>query len=213
MGSSLVTGHSSLHLRADVAQLVEHVLGKDGVSGSIPLIGSRNPENELGWTMKMGSQDQMEAPQFQVEVSDYSVSVNEWRRAQNAPKDELPPLSEAQRDVANKFGISEEEYARSVLAGRYGVRRLRTRARKLGEEIEKILLEFSAECRVVRVVADMARERWVILIQTPTRQIGMTVPREIGDDFLDFMTSEAIEELNARVKSSLRLGEKGISPR
>src|SRR5208337_1064884 len=28
--------------RADVAQLVEHVLGKDGVSGSIPLIGSRN---------------------------------------------------------------------------------------------------------------------------------------------------------------------------
>ncbi len=26
---------------ADVAQLVEHVLGKDGVSGSIPLIGSR----------------------------------------------------------------------------------------------------------------------------------------------------------------------------
>jgi hypothetical protein len=28
--------------RADVAQLVEHVLGKDGVSGSIPLIGSRD---------------------------------------------------------------------------------------------------------------------------------------------------------------------------
>ena len=27
--------------QADVAQLVEHVLGKDGVSGSIPLIGSR----------------------------------------------------------------------------------------------------------------------------------------------------------------------------
>ena len=29
-------------LWADVAQLVEHVLGKDGVSGSIPLIGSRD---------------------------------------------------------------------------------------------------------------------------------------------------------------------------
>ena len=28
--------------RADVAQLVEHVLGKDGVSGSIPLIGSKD---------------------------------------------------------------------------------------------------------------------------------------------------------------------------
>jgi hypothetical protein len=32
---------SSFEKGADVAQLVEHVLGKDGVSGSIPLIGSR----------------------------------------------------------------------------------------------------------------------------------------------------------------------------
>ena len=38
----LITGHLPLFLRADVAQLVEHVLGKDGVSGSIPLIGSRS---------------------------------------------------------------------------------------------------------------------------------------------------------------------------
>ena len=42
VGSSLVTCHLSLLLGADVAQLVEHVLGKDGVSGSIPLIGSRD---------------------------------------------------------------------------------------------------------------------------------------------------------------------------
>ena len=34
--------------RADVAQLVEHVLGKDGVSGSIPLIGSR----DYAWTVR-----------------------------------------------------------------------------------------------------------------------------------------------------------------
>jgi hypothetical protein len=41
---ALITGHSPLVtvLGADVAQLVEHVLGKDGVSGSIPLIGSRD---------------------------------------------------------------------------------------------------------------------------------------------------------------------------
>ena len=42
LGSSLVTPHWSLLFGADVAQLVEHVLGKDGVSGSIPLIGSRD---------------------------------------------------------------------------------------------------------------------------------------------------------------------------
>ncbi len=49
-GSSPVSRSKKLSLvntgqragRADVAQLVEHVLGKDGVSGSIPLIGSRD---------------------------------------------------------------------------------------------------------------------------------------------------------------------------
>jgi hypothetical protein len=163
--------------------------------------------------MKVSPPDQMETPHFKVEVSDYSVSVDEWRRAQNAPRDELPALSDVQREVANKFGISEEEYARSVLAGRYGARRLRTRARKLGEQIAKILIELSSGCRVVRVVADMARERWVILIQTPTRQVGMSVPREVGDDFLDFETTEATNELKARLRLSLGLGEKGVSPR
>ncbi len=42
---------SSFEKEADVAQLVEHVLGKDGVSGSIPLIGSRT----LGGTSVIGS--------------------------------------------------------------------------------------------------------------------------------------------------------------
>ena len=39
-----ITPHSGLHTRhsewADVAQLVERVLGKDEVTGSIPVIGS-----------------------------------------------------------------------------------------------------------------------------------------------------------------------------
>jgi hypothetical protein len=161
----------------------------------------------------MGSQGQIETPKFRVELSDYSVSVDEWTRAQNAPKSELPELNEAQKAVAGKFGISEEQYARSVLAGRYGMRRLRTRAVRLGEEVEKILHDVSAESRVTRVVADMARERWVIVLRTPTRQIGIPVSREIGDDFLDFPTREATEDLKASVRSGLGIGEKGISPK
>jgi hypothetical protein len=163
--------------------------------------------------MTVSLTDQMETPPFKVEVSDYSVSVDEWRRAQSAPKDGLPELTEAQREVANKFGISEEQYARSVLAVRFGVQRLRNRATKLGEEVQKILVGVSAESRVSRVVADLARERWVIVIQTPNRQVGVVLPRDVGDDFLDFSTSDSVEVLNAKVRTSLGLGEKGISTR
>ena len=37
-------------VEAHVAQLAEHVLGKDEVSGSIPLMGSRSP-NERDWQL------------------------------------------------------------------------------------------------------------------------------------------------------------------
>jgi hypothetical protein len=162
--------------------------------------------------MKVGYPDQMGTPQFKVEITDYSVSVDEWRRAHSAPKGELPELNELQREVAGRFGISEEKYARSVLAIQYAVRRLRTRARKLGEEVEKILLETCAECRVTRVVADLARERWIIVLQAPNRQVGITVSQETGDDFLDFATREATEELRTKVRSGLGAGEQGVSP-
>jgi hypothetical protein len=155
----------------------------------------------------------MEAPSFEVAVSDYTVSVDEWRRAQSAPKEGLPELTEAQREVANKLGISEEQYARSVLAVRFGIQRLRNRATKLGEEVQKILAGVSAESRVSRVVADLARERWVIVIQTPNRQAGVVLPRDLGDDFLDFSTSDSVEVLNAKIRTSLGLREKGISTR
>lgn len=161
----------------------------------------------------MGTEDQMASSHFQVVVSDYSVSVDEWRRARSAPKGDLPPLSQAQREVASKFGISEEEYARSVLAGRYGVLRLRTRATKLGEEVDKILFEVSPACRVVRVIADMVRNRWVVFIETPNREVGVSIPRGLGDDFLDSGTRETAEELKARVKSGLELGGRGVSSR
>jgi hypothetical protein len=155
----------------------------------------------------------MEVPQFQVDVSDYSVSVDEWRRAQSAPNRELPNLNQLQREIAGKFGISKEEYARSVLAGRYGVQRLRKRTTRLGEEIDKILLEVSPGYRVSKVIAEMFRERWLILIRTSGRDLGVSVPRELGDSFLDSGARGAAEELKARVKAALGLGERGLSPR
>ena len=145
----------------------------------------------------------MGTTQFRVEVTDYSVSLDEWNRAHSVPETDLPELNELQREAAAKFGISEEQYARSVLAGQYGVQRLRRRARKLGEEVEKILQDSCAECRVTRVVADMARGRWVIVLQAPKRQVGIAITREVGDDLLDYSALEAAEELKAKVKSGL----------
>ncbi len=44
--STSISNGSSLLLKADVAQSVERVLGKDEVSGSIPLIGSSDSDKD-----------------------------------------------------------------------------------------------------------------------------------------------------------------------
>jgi predicted component of type VI protein secretion system len=155
----------------------------------------------------------MEHASFQVVVSDYTCSVDEWRRAQKAAKSELPELNEAQREVARKFGIGEEEYARSVLAGHYGMRRMAARARKLGEEVEGILRDLSPTYRVVMVVAEMFRGRWIVRLKSPDKEAGVAVPRELGDDLLDSRLREAAEQLRARVLHGLGLGDRGVQAR
>ena len=69
----------------------------------------------------------MGSPKFEIYIPEHGSSVAEWRKAQRAPLSELPQLTADQKEVARRFGITEEEYARNVLAGTYGRRRLRER--------------------------------------------------------------------------------------
>ncbi len=56
---------------------------------------------------------------FEVFVSGGSTSVAEYSRAMTAPKSQLPELTEQQKLVVKKLGLSEEEYRRGVLADRW----------------------------------------------------------------------------------------------
>ena len=165
--------------------------GQDEVRGSIPLIGSRGFGSETGWNMK--------SARFEIRVSDYSSSVEDWRRAQQAAHSELPELTAEQKDMAKKFKISEEEYARGVLAGNYGRERNVARARRLGDMVQHILDELDGGGRVVAVGYDLDRPRWIIGIQTHEGHHNVAVPRELADDVVDWGLREKIEELRSRV--------------
>ena len=145
----------------------------------------------------------MIAGSFEIVVSDYTSSVEEYRRAQQAPRSDLPPLSDDQRAAARGFKISEEEYRRGVLAGIYGRKRQQARGRRLGEEVRKILSDLGSDDRVVRVAYEMDRLRWVVSIEASGRILDVAVPRELADDVLDRALREQTEELRARVARGL----------
>ncbi len=145
----------------------------------------------------------MKRVNFQVVASDYASSVGEWKRALEAPRAELPKLTSQQKEIVRKFGVTDEEYRRGLLAGLYGQERMRTRGQGLGELVEKILEGLGPGHRLVAVVAEMVKDRWVLRIQTPEKVANVSVPRELADDVLDSSVSDEVEKLRVCVLSGL----------
>ena len=139
--------------------------------------------------------------QFEVVISDYTASAEEWRRAHGVPDDELPTLNSDQKRTARLFGLTEEAYARSVLAGNYGQERMKRRAEDLGQRLNAIAQGILAGSRVDSVIADMFRGIWLVGLRTERGGTTIEVPRDLADDVLD--SGQEREKLESLVRSRL----------
>ncbi len=149
----------------------------------------------------------MQNTAFQIIVPEYSASVEEWRRAQAVPPSDLPALTDEQKAVARKFNITDEEYARNVLAGAFGRERVRQRAQQLGEAVQAMLEQLGAGGRVISISRDVDRLGWIVKVETPREDVSVFVSQELADDLLDGGGQVERQRLRARVVASLGLGE------
>jgi len=145
----------------------------------------------------------MATPHFDVFVSGATSSVEDWQRAKNAPKADLPKLNEEQKEVAHKMGISEEEYARGVLVFQYGESRQRERGQKLGERIDKILESLGEAYRLEALIREGTKFRWVARINTPNDVKNVAIGRELADDIVDSATVQDLERLRVLILEAL----------
>jgi hypothetical protein len=134
------------------------------------------------------------------------MSADEWKRAMTAPESELKavlPLTEEQKEAADKFGMTEEEYARGELARIYGQRGLRSKAQELGAILQTMLSEISPESRLIAVLYEGMNLRWVVRIEMPQGIRNLSVSRELADDVLDSGLFEAVQQLKSHLKHNL----------
>jgi hypothetical protein len=125
------------------------------------------------------------ATRFKVIVRGFGSSVEEYQRARLASRTELPELSPAQREMAERFGVKEDDYKRGYLAGLYGERRMQEKGRKLGELTEETLSGL-APYRLRAVIGDMFEETWVLRVQKGVERIlNVQLEREFVDDTFD----------------------------
>jgi hypothetical protein len=141
---------------------------------------------------------------FEVLVSGGSTSVDEYLRAMAAPKSQLPELTEQQKLVTKKLGLSEEEYRRGVLADQIGKSRIVERGKKLGVILQELLGGLGKEYHVEAMKAEMTNFRWLARITYPDGELVVEIPRDLADDVLDAGRSEQMERLKAFVLRSLK---------
>lgn len=150
---------------------------------------------------------------FQVEILGHPISLADWTRALAAPKSELPKLDAYQTREARKFGEAAEEYARRELAGQYGEERMRDRAERLGQAVERVLKGLGPHYELLAIIADMFKDRWILIIKTPEGQTNVAVPRELGDDVVDWDLREKRDELREKLRYGLGLDDVAASAR
>jgi len=140
-----------------------------------------------------------DAPKFEVHVPGFHSSVDEAKRAQGVPTSELPPISEEEREMARRLGMSDEAYRRSKLAGTFGHQRLEARAVDLGEQVDRILVESLVGYRLAGVTWNSDSQSWRIEIETPQGQQNVVLSKDLVNDALDSRTRSELQRLRNMV--------------
>jgi hypothetical protein len=135
----------------------------------------------------------MAAPNFEIRISGYPGEDPEGRSSLGA---ELTP---EERELAQKFGVTEEQFQRSKLALAEKADRVRARAVKLGHVVESILGPLGAEYALEGVARNIDTLSWTLRVRTPRAVVNVPVSWELVDDVLDSGTKTESDRLRNMV--------------
>ena len=136
-----------------------------------------------------------------IEILSNVVSPVDWKRAMGAAESDLPNLDEAQKEAAHRFGIAEEEYARGVLAERFGRDTMKAKALQLAEVIAELLSDSNTASGsdLVSIVYEGSNLRWILKFSLSGEARGVAIPYELVDDVLDSGLYESRTKLRSRI--------------
>lgn len=140
----------------------------------------------------------------EVVVLGSSTSIEEWERASRVPKDELPLLTDEQKEWARKVGLSEEAYTRSLLAGRYGAERIKARAEELSKILEDMLKRLALSVKLGLLVFDLGKDRCIVQLKKGKREVRVSFSEDLADDVLDVRDLQSLRELEKIVKGAFQ---------
>jgi len=136
---------------------------------------------------------------MEIVIEGWRAGGEERMEAARVPVDQLPPLSDAQKTVAKKLGISEEAYARSTYAGQRNQERLLVKTRQFGRALEGMIGAKFREVSVERIRLVTIDHEYRVEIVAGQR-ILFRVPEEVVDDFIEGGSAEARNSIERKLE-------------
>ena len=84
---------------------------------------------------------------MKIRTTGWQTSGEDAARARKAPEAELPKLTAERQNAARGFDVTDEQYARVLLAGLYSEERLKTIAERMAATIERAFAKMLPEAR------------------------------------------------------------------
>jgi hypothetical protein len=132
---------------------------------------------------------------MEIAVDGWRSGVADWDAVRNLPAEQLPQLSDEQRAVARKLGISEQDYARSVVAGERSRESLLVKTERLARLLEQRIAALGIGGRVNRVTLRTFEDRFDIEVQVNGRVLPLRIDEAIVDDYFDSGSADAEQRL------------------
>jgi hypothetical protein len=126
-----------------------------------------------------------ESQKFAVEVSGNTITAWDWVEAARVPREELQ-----RRGLAGRHELAQALADERVL----------DRAVEFGDAVEALLARLGEKYRLLGVIAEPGKKRWLLRIQTEQGVGSVAVPEDWADDVMD---SGALQDL-ARLKNHLQ---------
>ena len=122
---------------------------------------------------------------MEIIIEGWRAGGDERKEAASVPTDQLPVLSDEQKAVAKKFGMSEDAYARSAYAGRRNQERLVEKSKRLADLLKERLAALSGAAQIDRVRLVTIEHEYRIDISVNDAKIHFRLPEEMVDDFVE----------------------------
>jgi hypothetical protein len=122
---------------------------------------------------------------MEIVIEGWRAGGEERREATSVPVGQLPPLTDEQKSVAKKMGISEEDYARSTYAGRRNQERLIEKTRRFAKILDSKLRAKVEGARIDRVRLVTIEHEYRIELSVGDKKALFRVAEDMVDDFME----------------------------